>query len=231
MLADPTAWPRRPGDPSASRHQTAASACRLDMGASPTRLSLALSRSPRCRVIAEACSQSPHASDKPGNPMRAPVCGQPVKKTVGRRVVTLPRARRRCRPSTKTSQTPTNPDPGSAHASSRPHPPWPATPHPSAPVVNDAINRIIQHPRGMNTRRAADIASANLASNLATASRSATSQATTDTCAPASLQIGHQLRDTLGSVTTATGQHHMTPPHTGPPHDEPAPRPPSRCHR
>ncbi|COX15835.1 Uncharacterised protein [Mycobacterium tuberculosis] len=37
-------------------------------GASPACVILARSRSPRCRVIAEACSHSPHATDNPASP-------------------------------------------------------------------------------------------------------------------------------------------------------------------
>nr|WP_081287720.1 type I polyketide synthase [Mycobacterium asiaticum] len=43
-------------------------ACRLDSGAKPSRLIRALSRSPRCCVMADASSQSPQASDVAGNP-------------------------------------------------------------------------------------------------------------------------------------------------------------------
>ena len=66
--------------------------------------------------------------------MRPAMHCQRVQEAVGRRVVGLTRRAHQTRPSTRTAQTPTDRNRGSAHAGSTPHPPWPATPHPPAPA-------------------------------------------------------------------------------------------------
>ena len=99
------------------------------------------------------------------------------------------------RPSTKTSRTPTHSDRGSARADSTPRPPWPATPHRSA--RGSATSRPRRRaPRRRESPPRADAAFRISAITLASAARSAASQATTCTWAPAAASSADQLRRT-----------------------------------
>ena len=168
---------RRP----ASRCRTAATPRAWTAVPARSRLMRALSRSPRCRVMALACSHSPQPSDDRRQAVRPPVRGQPVQEAVGRRVVGLARRahdpghrrkhheRRQIQIAGQLVQVP------------RRRRPWPATPRPPAPGVNDVDHRVVEHPGGVNHAPQRYCAGMS-AITAASAARSAASQATTCTC-------------------------------------------------
>ena len=130
-------------------------------------------------------------------------------------------------PSTKTSRTPTNPDLGSAHANATLRRLWPATPYRCAPASTTRSPHHRAPPRH-GTRRAAGYCAGTCASSPATASRSPTSQATTDTWAPASRARRPARRHPLAA---AADQHHVRHPVAGRPGGGPPPNPPCRYRR